>query len=477
MLEGKRMIFTVSPGRCGTRYLSEMLRTVPGIAVEHEPKPDFADAARLAQFVPEASLRFWTEHKLPHIVRFPESVYFETGHVFVNGFADTLIELGYVADLVTLTRPHREAALSRWRRGSFPVRSELGSRYTIHPNARGVLLPVNDWERWHDYQLVYWFCLEVAARADRYAEMYREMGARVHRTSLAKITRERGFLRLVSDLGLLAPDMRAYRRIAAERYNATSRQAKKRTPDGDLDEMEAEVDGAVVTYVKSKSPDKPSVHIFLVNTGSIREELSAWRERWCGDARFDVKIEGARGFPVCDNRGRAVLKFLAGKRSYMVMVDEDVVPRRNILDLIERDLDIVCFPTPIWRPSKSPQMPALLNVTLLDKRGETISGDMVMGAAEDLHPISSGGTGCLMVARRVFEHSAMFHAFQDLWRFDGTRAIGNDIWFVRRAIEAGFKAWAAMRYPCSHYKELDLLQVHMTYDNLIKSGEVNYALD
>ena len=468
MLGDKRLIFTISPGRCGTKYLFEMLKTVPGIAVEHEPKPGFEDAARLAQFIPDASRRFWAEYKLPYIARHTENVYFETGHVFVNGFADTLLELGHIADLVILSRPHREVALSRWRRGSIPVRTERGGQYGIHPNARGVLLPITGWETWNDYQLCYWFCLEVEARSAYYSEMYKDMGAKVHHTTLSKIATERGFLRLLSDLGLPGPDMEAYRTRAQNRYNESSSHSKMRVPDGDLDEIEQEVRKAVATYVKPRDSDKPRAHIFLVNTGSIREELSAWREVWKSDRRFNVKVEGARGFPVCDNRGRCVLKFLADRRDYMIMVDADVVPTTNILDLIEEDLDIVVFPTPIWRPTKSPQLPALLNVSLLNADNEPIDNVIEMGDAEELHPISSGGTGCIMIARRVFEHPTMHHAFKDVWRFDGTRAIGNDIWFIRRAKDAGFKAFAAMRHPCAHFRRLDLLHMHSVYDELIK---------
>ncbi len=466
----KRLIFTLSPGRCGTRYLSEMLRTIPGIAVEHEPKPGFEDAARLAQFVPEAARRFWLEHKLPAIERYEEPVYFEASHTFIGGFADTLLDLGIVADIVTLTRPHREVALSRWRRGSIPGRTERGCQYTIHPNARGVLLPLPNWRKLTDYQLCYWFCLEVEAESDCYAQRYGEAGATVHRTTLEKITTEDGFLTLVDIMGLPAPDMAVYRAMAGRKVNATPGWLNTKMPEGDMDEQEREVLDAIEQPVVSKD-DKPSVHIFLVNTGAVREELSSWRERWKADRRYDVRIEGACGFPVTDNRGRCVLKFLADRRDYMVMCDEDVVPQRNVLDLIERDLDIVIFPTPIWRPRKSPQLPTLLNVTLLDESGTQIDGVIELGKAEDLHPISSGGTGCIMIARRVLEHPAMFHAFRDVWRFDGTRAVGNDIAFVRRAIDAGFTAWAAMRYPCSHFKRVDLLRMHTVYDELIRGAE------
>jgi len=393
----KRLIFVLSPGRCGTRYLSEVVATIPGMAAVHERPPDFADASRLAQFIPEAATRFWFDHKLPAIERYPELTYFETSHTFI-AFAGVALQMDNPPDLVVLTRPHREVALSRWRRGSVPGRTPRGNQYCLHPNAPGVILKVNNWRQFTDYQLCYWFCLEVEARSEHYAHLYARAGADVYRTSLAEIVTEQGFLKLVRSLHLKRPSIIEYRKRAGKKVNAHPDWMNKRFPDGDLNEMEVGVKEAIDSFSGRPVRTKPSVHIFLINTGSVREELSAWRERWKADGRYDVRIEGGRGFPVTDNRGRCVLEFLSGGRDYMGMVDEDVVPQRNILDLIEHDLDVVCFPTPIWRPTKSPLLPMVLNTTLIDDNGQTINRTIQLGEAEDLHPISSGGTGCIMIA-------------------------------------------------------------------------------
>ena len=67
-------------------------------------------------------------------------------------------------------------------------------------------------------------------------------------------------------------------------------------------------------------------------------------------------------------------------------------------------------------------------------------------------------------------HTGMRAPFRDVWRYDGARKIGNDVWFIRRAIEHGFEAWAAMQYPCQHFKTVDLLQVNMVYDALVRQA-------
>lgn len=145
----KHLVFVLSPGRCGTRYLKEMVATIPDVAVVHERPPDFADASRLAQFVPEAARRFWFGHKLPAIERYPEQTYFETSHTFV-AFADAPLQMDTPPDLVILTRPHREVALSRWRRGSIPARTPRGNQYCLHPDAPGVILKAENWRRFTD---------------------------------------------------------------------------------------------------------------------------------------------------------------------------------------------------------------------------------------------------------------------------------------------------------------------------------------
>ena len=63
----KSLIFTVTPGRSGTKYLAALLGSVPGVAAHHEPQPDFVTALRRAQQDPEVAFAFWRDVKLPFI--------------------------------------------------------------------------------------------------------------------------------------------------------------------------------------------------------------------------------------------------------------------------------------------------------------------------------------------------------------------------------------------------------------------------
>ena len=202
-----------------------------------------------------------------------------------------------------------------------------------------------------------------------------------------------------------------------------------------------------------------SAHVFLVNTGNIRAELGLWRELWSKEGRFAVAIEDARGTPVSDNRNRAVKRFLQSGYGWMLMVDDDTIPTRNPLDLIYQNLDIVCFPTPMWNPGVIKHQPVYMNIEPLDKSGSD-GESIVMMNPDPLMEIVTGGSGCILIARRVLEHPDLRAPFMDAYDEDGIRVQSEDITFIHRVRAAGFRAWAAMEYPCSHVKTVDLLRVH-----------------
>ncbi len=212
--------------------------------------------------------------------------------------------------------------------------------------------------------------------------------------------------------------------------------------------------------------DKLRVNVFLMNTGYIREELSIWRVKWAGDVRYDVTVEGARHQPIASNRNQVTKRFLDSGGDFMMMIDDDVVPLQNPLDLVLMDMDIVVFPTPMWAPGRVGDYPIQMNVELME-HPEGTEENYVLTYTEPLLEIVSGGTGCILIARRVLEHPDLCPAFMDMYDDDGIRAVTEDITFSRRARVAGFTAWVAMEYRCSHYKETDLLMIDQLYRRLI----------
>lgn len=222
-MEETRLIFCWSPGRCGTRYLTRLFETVPGVVARHEPPPRFSEC--------EGSKRaFWALQKMPAIEALQAPVYVETSHCFALGFLEPLVEMGYDSDIVQIQRNHRDVALSYWRRWSIPGRTRRGKEFLLQPTFDG-------WTELTDYQLCYWHALEV----DRRAGNGRLQVHRWHVVDFDNLVGGSGFLELVESLGLPGPNKRAYERRRCEIVNANPANYYQHFPKGDLDRLEAKV--------------------------------------------------------------------------------------------------------------------------------------------------------------------------------------------------------------------------------------------
>ncbi len=242
----KRLIFTITTGRSGTRYLAWALRGFRGVDARHEPRPKFSDAFRTVAKHPEVAAEFWLHHKLPRIARSPRPIYAETSHLACKGFLESLVELGYAPDLIHLRRTPRDVALSLWRLGTVPGRTYRGVKYYLSPTDRTFLrLPLERLPGLHDYQICYWYCLEIARRAEAYAARFATRGVRIHDVPLESIGGSEGILALGRELGL--GPRSAVKEVALRFLGSRDRNrkdAKKRNlhlADEELVELEEEV--------------------------------------------------------------------------------------------------------------------------------------------------------------------------------------------------------------------------------------------
>jgi hypothetical protein len=228
----KRMIFCLSPGRCGTKYLMKMLETIPGVIAKHEPVPRFSDVRNRSV---DRIREFWTREKLPVIRGLPGNVYVETSHVF-KLFADSLLDLGIVPDVIVLWREPRDVALSLWRRQSIPGRTRRGREFLIDPRGR-----LKQWGDLADYQLCYWYVLESVRECERIGKRIIDLGGLVACSTLDAITTRVGFSRLVYSLGLDSPRWILYDGRRDWRVNANPQNYYNVWPEGNLDRLEAQV--------------------------------------------------------------------------------------------------------------------------------------------------------------------------------------------------------------------------------------------
>ena len=174
-VQRKHLVFTVTAGRTGTTYLTHLFALLPDITSLHEPQPSFVYFLRQAQRRPAAARRFLLDYKLPFIAGHPTPRYAETGHMLCKGFFEPLLELGIVPRIVLLRRHPRLIATSLLTRRTVPGRGKLGFKYLLHPGDPGVL-PLAQWMSRSDYQLCFWYALEIERRQRAYAALLARAG-------------------------------------------------------------------------------------------------------------------------------------------------------------------------------------------------------------------------------------------------------------------------------------------------------------
>jgi len=73
--------------------------------------------------------------------------------------------------------------------------------------------------------------------------------------------------------------------------------------------------------------------------------------------------------------------------------------------------------------------------------------------------VEAGGASTIYIANWVLDHPGMRAAFRFVYDDDGVMVRTEDHEFCRQARACGFHIHMALGYPCSHYKEVDLVAV------------------
>lgn len=199
--------------------------------------------------------------------------------------------------------------------------------------------------------------------------------------------------------------------------------------------------------------------ITLPNLHWIRPEVAFAAVKLAQDRRYALHLEAPSHKPYENNLHHIVNSLVEGGYDYWLNIDDDNPPLHNPLDLVEKDLDIVGFPTPIWHYTGEVhgERPIYWNAYDYVPEADAYKEHT---DREGLQQVDAVGTGCVLFARRVFLHPALrYGAFFRTWHPDGTMNKGNDIAFCERARAAGFKVWCAFSHPCDQFAELSLNEV------------------
>jgi len=246
-IRAKQLILTVTAGRTGTAFLHNLFRLFSNVDSFHEEEPSYLHVMRRVQTQPAEATRFLEKFKFPVIAACKSGTIAETSHLFCKGFLEPMINLGVYPDLVLLRRNPRRIALSLLERNTIPGRTSTGTDYLVCPSDPNTL-PLPLWEGLTDYQLCFWYALEIERRQQRYGQYMLQLGRKVCDVTANELHNPDEFLKMAATFLLDIPDrdelLRQHREISSIDYNKTP---EVREQAFDIDGAEQEV-WEVISY-------------------------------------------------------------------------------------------------------------------------------------------------------------------------------------------------------------------------------------
>lgn len=192
------------------------------------------------------------------------------------------------------------------------------------------------------------------------------------------------------------------------------------------------------------------IFISILNQNEIHKDNVNIIASWATHDKYKLKIEYPSDKPITQNRNKIVQRFLAMKEfDYLLMIDDDVVPTPNILDLADFGKDII---TPVMFTRHNKRVIPLVLSRTKDGKWKNIN----LIGNEGLMEVDASGTGCILIKREVLEHKDLRFPFKNHYDADGIKTTGLDFNFCTRARKAGFKVWVHTDYVASHYVLQDL---------------------
>ena len=195
------------------------------------------------------------------------------------------------------------------------------------------------------------------------------------------------------------------------------------------------------------------------NTGWIHKLVTMAAVRLCMDRRHEVHFITPTWKPYEQSMNRIAYDFLNGDWDYWLSMDADNPPKRNPLDLVEHDLDVIGFPTPIYNNSGG-GYPICWNA--FDKIPEGYKQHKPEPGK--LVEVDAVGSGCILIHRRVIEGTKA-PRFVRVYDETGRAIQGPDFYFCDRVREAGFHVWTHYGYPCQHFNELELTEAMEAFNS------------
>lgn len=244
----ERLIYSISTGRCGTVFLTNLIRAnLPDAsAVVHHERfgflnfgvhtPDLSHMTTFNTVGNVSHIRDFWRCKLSHDQAEPAPLYIEMSHVLAKaGLFENLdlIEEDRSIDIVVLTRPIEDIVWSYVNHFDF-INYGFMWPFTLDPRYPNTILKLRPLKNLSPARIAHWYVCEIWTRAAYYEQLLRAVSnVRFHRVNLTEIADEEGAEALV---GRLFPEERSSPFVMPDRANAMR---SRHFPPSMRDEVEA----------------------------------------------------------------------------------------------------------------------------------------------------------------------------------------------------------------------------------------------
>lgn len=240
----RKIVLTVTASRTGSDALTHRIGLLPRVTSIHEPQPHYKFVLRKAQRNPALAAGFFAQVKVPALLGFDTEVVAESNHLFGKGFLAPCLAMGFRPALVFLRRDATANAISLLRKNAIPGRTVSRQRYVIAPE-ESPYLPLADSAGLNDFQLCYWYCLEMHHRADLYRRVCDDLGLMSFALETGSLNDPGILSDMVHHLGLA--DAESVRGVFTKNevgrvVNAVASHKKTMAPEIDIDKAIAEVE-------------------------------------------------------------------------------------------------------------------------------------------------------------------------------------------------------------------------------------------
>lgn len=188
-LSGRRLIFCINSGRCGSKYLAELLGTAAGVRSFHEAPPAMSGhPLHLVNALPLSASRATRRVKADAIAEMlramaPHEIYAETNHMFIKTFFDVVLADFPGSDVVLLRRSLPAVLKSFVEMGYFSPLNPVARDWMSSPNAAtAALRPIGPDAALDPCDMAIAYLLDIEARAQRFIRDH--PAVRVHETRL-----------------------------------------------------------------------------------------------------------------------------------------------------------------------------------------------------------------------------------------------------------------------------------------------------